>query len=90
MVVVGAVYVLADALPAEITAALFMLTPMYFLTSLWGSAREWATNLAMVLGIVLGPMAHVFAPSFDLLIAGFAGGIGAYAIYRILHRRPTA
>ncbi|GHD09131.1 AzlC family ABC transporter permease [Tianweitania populi] len=90
MVVVGSVYVLADTLPREISAALFMLTPMYFLTSLWGSAREWATNLAMVFGIVLGPIAHVLAPSFDLLIAGFGGGIGAYVIYRLAHRRRTA
>jgi predicted branched-subunit amino acid permease len=90
MVVVGAVYVLADTLPTEVSAALFMLTPMYFLTSLWGSAREWATNLAMVFGIVLGPIAHVWAPSFDLLIAGFVGGVGAYLIYRVVHRRQAA
>jgi predicted branched-subunit amino acid permease len=87
MVVVGVTYLAVDALPAEITAALFMLTPMYFLTSLWGSAREWATNLAMVFGLILGPVAHVFAPGFDLIIAGFLGGLGAFAIYRIAHRR---
>nr|WP_250157202.1 AzlC family ABC transporter permease [Tianweitania aestuarii] len=90
MIVVGCVYVLVDALPRELSAALFMLTPMYFLTSLWGSAREWATNLAMVFGIVLGPVCHVLVPSFDLLIAGFAGGIGAYVIYRLAHRRRSA
>lgn len=90
MVVVAVVYVLADSLPPEVTAALFMLTPMYFLTSLWGSAREWATNLAMVFGIVLGPIAHVMAPGFDLLIAGFGGGIGAYLVYRVMHRRRAA
>ena len=33
-----------------ISAALFMLTPIYFLTSLWASARERAGHVAMVLG----------------------------------------
>lgn len=87
---VGVIYVAADSLPREISAALFMLTPMYFLTSLWGSAREWATSLAMVFGIVLGPIAHLYAPGFDLLIAGLIGGIGAWLIYVLVNRRRAA
>jgi predicted branched-subunit amino acid permease len=89
-VLVGGIYVLADALPHEISAALFMLTPMYFLTSLWGSAREWATNLAMVFGIVLGPIAHLYAPGFDLLIAGVIGGVGAWLIFVLVNRKRAA
>lgn len=90
MIVVALVYAVADKLPTEVSAALFMLTPMYFLTSLWGSAREWATNLAMVFGLILGPILHVLTPGFDLLIAGTVGGVGAYAIYRVSHRRKPA
>ena len=43
---------------------------MYFLTSLWGSARERASHIAMVLGLVLGPVLHRVVPGFDLLAAG--------------------
>src|SRR5690606_2116813 len=41
-IVVLVVYEIAPHMPAAVSAALFMLTPMYFLTSLWGSARERA------------------------------------------------
>lgn len=89
MLVVAAVYAVADQLPREVLAALFLLTPMYFLTSLWGSARENAAHVAMVFGIVLGPLMHLLAPGFDLLIAGFLGGGGAYALHRLRRRRPA-
>jgi predicted branched-subunit amino acid permease len=83
MVVVGAVYALADSLPSAVSAALLMLTPMYFLTSLWGSARERAGHVAMVLGLVLGPLFHLLLPEADLLAAGLIGGAVAYAWHRM-------
>ena len=67
MVVVAIVFAVAATLPPVVAAGLFLLTPMYFLTSLWGSAREQAAHIAMVLGLVLGPLLHLFAPGFDLL-----------------------
>ncbi|HEV2504119.1 MAG TPA: AzlC family ABC transporter permease [Mesorhizobium sp.] len=78
IMVVTAVYAVADALPSTISAALLMLTPMYFLTSLWGSARERVGHVAMVLGLALGPVFHVLLPQFDLLAAGMVGGTVAY------------
>ena len=69
-------------------AALLLLTPIYFLTSLWGSARERAGHVAMVLGLVLGPIFHVLLPGFDLLAAGLIGGFAAYGFHR-LRRRTT-
>ncbi|MFD9897181.1 AzlC family ABC transporter permease [Mesorhizobium sp. UC22_110] len=78
IIVVTAVYAVADALPSTISAALLMLTPMYFLTSLWGSARERVGHVAMVLGLALGPVFHVLLPQFDLLAAGMVGGTAAY------------
>lgn len=83
MVIVGAVYALAPTLPPQVMAALFLLTPMYFLTSLWGSAREAASHVAMLLGLVLGPVFHVLVPGFDLMAAGVLGGGAAYAFHRI-------
>lgn len=82
MILVGIVYVLADSLPPIVMAALLLLTPIYFLTSLWGSARERAAHVAMVLGMVGGPLAHLAAPGFDLLIAGLVGGIVAFAWHK--------
>lgn len=87
MVVVAVVYILAPALPPAILAGLFLLTPMYFMTSLWGSARERAAHVAMVLGMVLGPLLHLVVPGFDLLGAGFIGGGLAYAFHLMRGRR---
>jgi predicted branched-subunit amino acid permease len=83
MVVVAVVYALADSLPSAVSAALLMLTPMYFLTSLWGSARERAGHVAMVLGLVLGPLFHLLLPEADLLAAGLVGGAVAYVWHRM-------
>lgn len=82
MVVVAVVYMVAGSLPPSVSAALLMLTPMYFLTSLWGSSRETASHFAMIFGLVLGPVFHMIAPGFDLLIAGALGGTGAFIIHR--------
>ncbi len=87
VVVVAVVYQVAASLPPILSAALLMLTPLYFLTSLWGSARESASHFAMVFGIVLGPVFHVLTPGFDLLCAGLVGGGTAYLLHRLGKRR---
>lgn len=89
MVVVAAVFLLAERLPPAVSAALFLLTPIYFLTSLWGSARERAGHVAMVLGLVLGPLFHVAFPGFDLVAAGLAGGILAFLLHLLVKRRAA-
>jgi hypothetical protein len=63
---------------------------MYFLTSLWGSARERAGHIAMVLGLALGPAFHLVMPGLDLLAAGLLGGAAAYAWHRMSSRKPGA
>lgn len=90
MMVVAVVFLLADKVPPTISAALFLLTPMYFLTSLWGSARERAGHVAMVLGLVLGPAFHVLWPGFDLLLAGLIGGAGAYIFHRMTRKEKAS
>lgn len=89
MVLVGVIYTIAGQLPPAASAALLLLTPMYFLTSLWGSARETAGLVAMVIGLVLGPVMHVLVPGFDLLVAGVLGG-GLAFIFHIFSRRRSA
>lgn len=88
MIVVAVVYGIAGSLPPGISAGLLLLTPIYFLTSLWGSSRESASHFAMLFGLVLGPVMHVIAPGLDLLIAGALGGGAAFLIH--LHRRGRA
>lgn len=87
MVVVALVYLVADDLPPIVSAALFMLTPIYFLTSLWASARERAGHVAMVAGLLLGPLFHLVIPDFSLLATGIVGGTIAYGYHRIVARR---
>ena len=87
MIVVAIVFSVSDSLPPQVSAGLFLLTPMYFLTSLWGSARETATHVAMGLGLVLGPTLHLFIPRFDLLASGIIGGGLAYAFHRLRRGR---
>ncbi len=87
---VGGVYLLVGNLPAPVTAALLFLTPIYFLTSLWGSAREGAAHVAMLCGLVLGPVFHLIWPRFDLLLAGFVGGVLAYAFHYLSRRRAAS
>ncbi len=89
MLVVAAFYAIADSLPPSISAGLLLLTPMYFLASLWGSARERATHVAMVLGLILGPAFHLLVPRFDLVAAGVLGGGAAYALHRFGASRLT-
>lgn len=82
-IVVAIVYSLSTAFPPVVFAALFMLTPMYFLTSLWRSARERAGQVAMISGIVLFPMFHYLMPGYDLLITGVLGGLIAFGFHRM-------
>lgn len=83
MVLTGVIFLLADSFPPAVMAGLLLLTPIYFLTSLWGSARERASHYAMVFGIVLGPLVHMWLPQFDLLIAGAVGGVAAFILHRM-------
>jgi len=81
--VVVIVFTLAAALPPVASAALLLITPIYFLTSLWGSSRDDAGKIALGVGVVLGPLCHAIAPTIDLLAAGLIGGSLGYGIHRL-------
>ncbi|MGY4749456.1 AzlC family ABC transporter permease [Pannonibacter sp. Q-1] len=85
-VVTGVSYVLIDAMPPMVAGALFLLTPVYFLCSLWTAGRLPTDKLAMILGLVLGPLVYWLVPGPDLLITGAAGGTTAYLAVRIARR----
>jgi hypothetical protein len=68
-----------------------MLTPVYFLASIWATARQVVVRLAFVIGVVAGPLMALLAPGFDVLYAGIGGGTVAYLVdrYWIRGRRPA-
>lgn len=90
MIVVAIMYTVAGSLSPVLSAALLMLTPIYFLTSLWSSARESAGHFAMIFGLLLGPIFHLVLPGFDLLAAGVIGGAAAYFVHRLRKGRGAA
>lgn len=77
---------LAGAVPPVIAAALVFLTPMYFLVALWSAARMRADYLALIVGLVLGPVFHRVDPEFDILWAGILGGTLAFGLHKIMER----
>jgi len=79
VVLVAIAYVSLAAFPPIVSGALFFMTPVYFMTALWAAGRHSADRLAMVFGLVLGPVFHILEPQFDVLWAGLAGGSLAYA-----------
>lgn len=85
--VVALVYWLSASFPPLVFAALFFLTPMYFLASLWGSAHDRSVHVAMVSGLLLFPLIHTIAPAYDLLLTGFAGGLVTMAYVRFAAMR---
>lgn len=83
-------YGLVSTLPPILAGTLYFLTPVYFLTSLWGSSSSRTIHLALASGIVLTPVFHLVMPDFDILLVGIVAGTGAYAIDRGLRQREIA
>jgi predicted branched-subunit amino acid permease len=82
----GISYLLVEQMPPVVAGALFLLTPVYFLCSLWGASRISSDKVSMVAGLVLGPVFYLYVPGLDLLWTGLAGGTAAYLITRVMRR----
>ena len=79
------------ALPPVAASALVLLTPLYFIVSLWRAAERAPTDrLALVIGMAVMPGAHAISAEFALLITGFVGGTTACFLGRALARRAEA
>jgi predicted branched-subunit amino acid permease len=76
------VYQVADKLPPLVSAALIFITPLYFTFSLWGSARDRTAHYAMIAGLALTPLFHIYLPQIDILGAGIIGGLLAFFVAR--------
>ncbi|MBC7151928.1 MAG: AzlC family ABC transporter permease [Rhizobium sp.] len=86
-VLVGLSYGIVSTFPPAVAGILFFLTPVYFVGSIWASARHSVVKIAFVIGVISGPLLAVVTPGFDILIAGIGGGTLAYLIDRFVVRR---
>ncbi|MCX8997615.1 AzlC family ABC transporter permease [Rhizobiaceae bacterium BDR2-2] len=81
-VIVAVGYGVLSAFPPILSAVLAFMTPVYFMLSMWGSARDAMTRVAFIAGLVLGPAVTPFAPQFDIFYAGIGGGTAVYLLDR--------
>ena len=90
IVLVGLVYGAVSEFPPIVSGCLFFLTPVYFLTSIWISARHRVIYFALGIGLALGWLFAVIAPQYDILLAGILGGTLAWWGERVLRRREAS
>jgi hypothetical protein len=69
-------------------AAILMLTPLAFLFSTARNCRELADGVALVLGLVLFPLAAMLNSGVDILLSGVTAGTIAYGVHW-WRARPT-
>lgn len=76
-------FYLAAQLPLLLTAALLFLTPMSFLVSIARNSRELVDRLALIFGLVIGPILAYAAIDLDIMWSGIIGGTLAYGVHRL-------
>ena len=89
ILLVGLVYGAVSEFPPVVSGCLFFLTPVYFLTSIWISARHRVIYWALGVGLALGWLFAVIAPEYDILLAGIVGGTLAWWGERMLRQREA-
>src|ERR1700761_3000783 len=74
-------YSLAANLSQSFGAAILMLTPLAFLFSTARNCRELSDVVALVLGLVLFPLAAMLNSGVDILVSGVTAGTIAYGVH---------
>jgi predicted branched-subunit amino acid permease len=74
---------LAAGLPPLLSGALLFLTPLSFFISTVNNARQLVDRMALVFGLLLGPLLAYWQLPLDLMWTGILGGSVAYAINRV-------
>lgn len=77
-------FLLAGALPRDVTLSLVFLNPVFF-TLVFVSTRDSGQVLAVLAGIAVGPLFHLVSADWGLILTGMVAGTGAYLVDR--HRR---
>lgn len=89
IILVGLVYGAVSHFPPIVSGCLFFLTPVYFLTSIWISARHRVIYWALGIGLALGYLFAVIAPEYDILLAGIIGGTLAWWAEKRLRQKEA-
>jgi predicted branched-subunit amino acid permease len=76
-------FYLAAGLPPLFAGTLLFLTPMSFLISTARNCRQLVDRLALVLGLILGPLLAYWQVGLDLMWTGVVGGSLAYGVHRL-------
>jgi predicted branched-subunit amino acid permease len=76
-------FYLAASLPPLLTAGLLFLTPLSFLISTARNSQRLVDRLALVLGLLVGPLLAYAQIGLDLLWTGIIAGSAAYGLGRL-------
>ncbi len=87
VVLVGLAYGAVSEFPPLVSGCLFFLTPVYFLTSIWVSARHRVIYWALGVGLVFGAVFAIVTPEYDILLTGLVGGTLAWWAERMTRLR---
>ena len=82
-------FLAGDLLPPMAKLAFVFMSPIYFLLLLAGGTNDIRGYLAIAAGAVAGPLAHIVAPQWSVIVAGFVGGTLAYAAHRAWRKRRS-
>ena len=75
-------YALASSLPLLVRQGLVFVGPLYFVLILTGDMRTRHGVAAIACGAVAGPLIHIFAPQWSVIVGGLVGGTLAFALVR--------
>lgn len=77
-------YLLAGRVPTALTAGLVFLNPLFFLL-MFAEVRQRASRLALIVGGVSGPIVHLWAPGWSIIVCGLLGGTAAFLLDRVIY-----
>lgn len=79
-------FMLAGVLPREVTLSLVFLNPVFF-TLVFVGTRIRGEIIAVLAGMVAGPLFHLLSADWGLVLTGAVAGTGAYLLDRAMRRR---
>ena len=78
-------YFLVGILPGTISQSLVFVNTLYFVLML-ADARGLATVIAVLAGVIAGPLIHISSNNWGLLLCGLLGGSFAFIIAKIMRK----
>ena len=76
MTVVG--YSLTDYLNKDMMIGLAIVNPVYFFCMMIGAMKNLSMNVAIIGGVILGPIVYLFSTEWAILITGLVAGTIAF------------